>query len=245
MASVKIFEKDYTESSAYEPTETVVYIPGMPGNDYNTLSEADQLAVNTPKVFSTIASFTAAVGKTPKDLSTTMESTVVTDYDKSYVMAKQLIALGISVLYEIVAKTDDLTKPAETADEVRARLSDSTHWSKLYDRSLYNPRFITSGGVASVITTTSGYNASIAINMINCAQYSDSIGRGDCVALIDAEKSCNTLASINELFNGVNSPFANLGSKGTFGAAFAPWCSHSITVDLDGINSPDDAVNGT
>lgn len=245
MASVKIFEKDYTESSAYEPTETVVYIPGMPGNNYDSLKESDRLAVNTPKVFSTVASFVAAVGNTPKDLSTGEGEAQITAYDKSYIEAKQLLALGVSVLYEIVSKLDDLSKPAETEDELRNRLADATHWSKLYDRALYNPRFITSGGYASVITTDNGFDASVANNMINCAQYSDSIGRGDCVALIDHELSLNTLASINELFNGNNSPFKNLGTKGTYGAAFTPWCSHSISVDLGNVNSPDDTVNGT
>lgn len=245
MASVKIFEKDYTESSAYEPTETIVYIPGMPGNNYDELLEENKLAVNTPKVFSTVASFAAAVGSTPKDLSSGQGEELVTAYDKSYIMAKQLLALGVSVLYEIVTKVEDLTKPAETEDELRNRLADATHWSKLYDRALYNPRFLTSGGYASIITTTTGFNASIATNMINCAQYSDSVGRGDCVALIDHEKSLNTIASINELFNGTNSPLKNLGTKGTFGAAFTPWCSHSISVDLGAITSPDDTVNGT
>lgn len=74
---------------------------------------------------------------------------------------------------------------------------------------MYNPRFITSGGYASIITTDRGFDASVATNMINCAQYSDSIGRGDCTALIDHERSLNTLASISELFNGVNSPLKN------------------------------------
>lgn len=127
MASVKIFEKDYTESSAYEPTETVVYIPGMPGNNYAALAEADKLAVNTPTLFTTVASFVKAVGSTPKDLSTGERESLVTAYDKSYIMAKQLLAMGVSVLYEIVTKVEDLTQPAETVDELRNRLSDATH----------------------------------------------------------------------------------------------------------------------
>lgn len=255
MASVTILEQDYTESSAYEPTETVVYIPGLAGED---CTDADAL-VGKPVLYSSVSAFTTAVGTTPKDISTTTTedegSVTIPAYDKSYVMAKQLIALGMPVLYEVVADPSDTTKAATKAEQVIERLKNSQHWAKLYDRSLYNPRFITSGGYAAIQKATgeggiTTYIGSIATNMLNVAHFSkgdtaeSNVGRGDCVALIDHEKDVLTVSDVNDMFNGENSPLANAGALGTFGAAFTPWCSHSLTIQT-GVASPDDAVNGT
>lgn len=252
MASVIINEKDYTESTAYEPTDTIVYIPGMPGED---CADASSL-VNTPTLFSSVEDFVGALGTKPKILSGT-EETMVTSCDKSYVMAKQLLALGVKVLYEVVAQDENnLTVPASTKSELLNRLSSSSHWAKLYDRALYNPRFLTSGGYESIWSYSGldsegqeykAYNTSIALNMLECAHFTaaqdgiNHIGRGDCVALIDHVIDLTDVDDIAELFN---QGLSNIQDLGTFGSAFTPWCSHSLTVDT-GYISPDDQIAGT
>ena len=145
MASVIINEKDYTESIAYEPTDTIVYIPGMPGED---CADATKY-VNVPTLFSSVDDFEEKIGTKPKILAGS-EETVVTRCDKSYVMAKQLLALGMKVLYEVAAVSSSDLTPVSTKAEMLTRLADSRHWEKLYDRALYNPRFLTSGGYESI-----------------------------------------------------------------------------------------------
>lgn len=122
MASVIIKEKDYTESVAYEPTDTIVYIPGMPGEDCDDASAY----INVPTLFTRVEDFEEKLGTKPKILSGS-EETAVTSCDKSYVMAKQLLALGAKVLYEVVANSSDLTTAALTKADLLNRLSDSSH----------------------------------------------------------------------------------------------------------------------
>ena len=126
MASVIIREKDYTESAAYEPTDTIVYIPGMPGDDCLDVAPL----VNKPLLYTNVEDFNNAVGSKPKILESYTNSEgelVVTQCDKSYVIAKQMLGLGMKVLYEVVSTTDDITVAADTRDALMNRLSDATH----------------------------------------------------------------------------------------------------------------------
>lgn len=83
--------------------------------------------------------------------------------------------------------------------------------------------------------------------MLNTAHFTaasdgiNNIGRGDCVALIDHAQSLGDADEISTLFN---EGLASIGDLGTFGSAFTPWCSHSLTVET-GYASPDDQVTGT
>jgi len=248
MASVIIREKDYTESTAYEPTDSIVYVPGMPGEDCEDASAL----VNNPILYSNVEDFEKAVGSKPKILEGSEEEQVL-QCDKSYVIAKQLLGLGMKVLYEVVSTVDDLTVAATTRDELINRLSDETHWAKLYDRALYNPRFLTSGGYESIWavenaeTGETTYINAIAQLMLQCASFTaaeDGInhrGRGDCVALID---HAITLTDVDDIATLINGALGSAGALGTFGSAFTPWCSHSLTVST-GYTSPDDSVAGT
>lgn len=83
--------------------------------------------------------------------------------------------------------------------------------------------------------------------MLECAHFTaaadgvNNIGRGDCVALIDHKIE---MADASDVFDLYNNGLSNAGALGTFGAAFTPWCSNSLTVDT-GYVSPDDTENGT
>lgn len=79
-------------------------------------------------------------------------------------------------------------------------------WDVISDKALYDLRFITTGGYA--IPTQA---------MITCATK-----RGDCVALVDANKSDTDVASIRTYLN-------NFASK--YAAAFTPWFKANIGED--------------
>lgn len=236
MASVIINEKDVTTSEVYSPTETVVFIPGMIGNDKEPINDD---VVGIPMLFNDIDKFEEVIGKTPRQTRTerTDEETgetelVSVELDKSYIMAKQLISLGMTVLYEVVPfEEDGATRSAKTSDEMYKVLEKGTFWQEIADRSLYNPRFITSGGYPAIQNETPTAEP-VAIEMINLANYSNidgnEQGRGDCVAIIDHPKDVKKIDVVYKLFNEYTTNFAN----GQYASAFTPWCKFGLSVDL-------------
>ena len=218
MASIKILEKDYTKSEVYSATDTIVYIPGMVGLDINGNQVESGSLLGIPQLFTNLADFEAKVGVSPMVIEQSSESV---SYDKSYVMAKQLIGSGMKVLYEMLVKDGSPVTDEETLREV---LGSYTHWEKLEDRALYNVRFITSGGYYNV----SNAGISIASVMTQLAAT-----RGDCVALIDHPIDYVEASELNELFNNINL------NNAEYATAFTPWCKFDLSVEFNGIEVDD------
>lgn len=208
MASIKILEKDYTKSDVYSATDTIVFIPGMIGFDENGNQVATGSILNIPQLFSDVIAFEKKIGKTPMIIE---QDTEHVEYDKSFVMAKQLIGMGMKVLYDVVGKDGS---PVTTESDIREVLGDSTYWSKLEDRALYNVRFLTSGGYCAV----NGSDTAIATSMTVTAS-----NRGDCVALLDHPINIVSAESLLELFKGVT-----LQSP-QYATAFTPWIKASLS----------------
>ena len=92
-------------------------------------------------------------------------------------------------------------------------------WEELEDRTLYDVRFLTTGGYACPTS-----------KMVECA-----VHRGDCVALLDHEKDLakeedsNVVATVRAFFEGIAdgvdviSTTEKKSSPLSFGAAFTPW----------------------
>lgn len=220
MASIKILEKDYTRSEVFNATDTIVYIPGMLGRDKNGNNMDISEILGKPQLITNLTDFENTIGVLPTIID---EDSSRVEYDKSFIMAKQLVGLGMKVLYEIVgyngtAVTDEAT--------MRTVLATDSHWEKLLDRSLYNVRFITSGGY----NAASINNFAIANRMtFTCSS------RGDCVALIDHPITFTEASEVKALFSPSDSSAATV-SNGEYGAAFTPWCKFNLTVDLGGID---------
>lgn len=230
MASINIYEADYTNSLEYSPTETVVYIPGMMGCVDGVRKDAGKL-LSKPTLVENLTDFETLFGKEPNKISTDPEVENV-EYDKSFVMAKQLVAMGVKVLYEVVAKSGSKNKvEALTEVEMVTALTDTKHWDKLKDRSLYNPRFLTTGGYNAVRSITPAGAEPMAQAVIDAAAQ-----RGDCVAIIDIPKGMPDAESINAIINGdgsqTSSPFTRNLSNGTYGAITVPWAKFALSVNL-------------
>ena len=214
MASIKILEKDYTKSDVYSATDTIVFIPGMIGFDSDGNTPATGSILNIPQLFTDVVSFENKIGKTPMVIEQDSEHV---EYDKSFVIAKQLIGMGMKVLYDVVGKDDS---PVVTEQDIREVLGTSTYWEKLEDRALYNVRFLTSGGYCAI----NGSDSSIALAMTNIASK-----RGDCVALIDHPINIINAETLLELFEGVqlNSP--------QYATAFTPWIKAKLSENFGDI----------
>lgn len=208
MASIKILEKDYTRSDVYSATDTIVFIPGMIGFDEDGNQPATGSILNIPQLFSDVAEFEAKIGKTPMIIEQDSEHV---EYDKSFVIAKQLIGMGMKVLYDVVGKDGS---PVTTEEEIREVLGESTYWDKLDDRALYNVRFLTSGGYCAA----NGGDNSIALAMNVLAAK-----RGDCVALIDHPINIVSAESLIDLFSSVNLQAPQ------YATAFTPWIKASLS----------------
>lgn len=231
MASINIYEADYTNSLEYSPTETVVYIPGMMGCVNGIRKDAGEL-LGKPTLVESLNDFETLFGKEPNKISTDPE-VVNVEYDKSFVMAKQLVAIGVKVLYEVVAKKGSKNKvEALTEEEMIEALTNTGHWDKLKDRSLYNPRFLTTGGYNAVRSTVPAGAEPMAQAVIDAAAK-----RGDCVAIIDIPKDMPDAEAINAIINGdktspTSVPFTKDLANGTYGSITIPWAKFALTVDL-------------
>lgn len=137
--------------------------------------------------------------------------------DLSRKLARRLLMSGMQVLYEGFVATSGAITIA------------STSWTRLQDRSLYDIRFLTTGGYA--IPTA---------DMVNCAAK-----RGDCVALLDHADTIedtvaesgetvdnSQVAKVRRYFEGVVSSVTDTGTSSatSYSACFTPWYKTSDTV---------------
>ena len=215
MPKITINETDYTSSGEINSSNVVVYIAGVNGT-------GGSLKAGVPTLFTTLTSFMESVGTSPKNFS----STTVKDYDKSYIMAYELLNAGMQVIYEVPTKTSG-SDEASTKEDLVSALNDTTMWSKLKDRTKYQFRFISNGGYVTSSSTTSA----CLTNMIDVAT-----SRGDCVALVDCGETytSNVATSIYEEVNKTSGVLSN-GSE--FASMFAPWCSMATTI-VENVNLP-------
>lgn len=213
MASIKILEKDYTKSDVYSATDTIAFIPGMIGFDADGNQVAAGSILNIPQLFTNITSFEEKVGKYPMVIEQDSEHV---DYDKSFVMAKQLIGMGMKVLYDVVGKDGS---PVTSEADIKEVLATSGYWEKLDDRALYNVRFLTAGGYQG--------------NDIALAMTSLAAKRGDCVALIDHEISIVNAEQLLEVFNNLNL------TSPEYATAFTPWVKCELTEDFGDVQLKD------
>lgn len=202
MPKITINELDYTSGGAYLANENVVYIPGFSSKE--TLEDAlGNSLVGVPTLCTTEEEFVETFGATPRqNIATDVE-------DKSFVMAYELLKLGMHVLYEVPATEVGGAVAVTTLAEIEASLKLTGFWTRLKDRGLYDIRFITSGAYGK------GDSAVIA-DMLTVASSS---GRGDSVALIDHASTLTTKSDVQTFFNTSLSG----STQGKFGAGFTPW----------------------
>lgn len=184
------------------------------------------------------------------------------EYDMSYVYAKELLTMGLPVMYCLLGQNEDLFDIAQT-------IYSANDPEGIMDKGEYSFKYLTSGGYPSFsYVYNDGHvdgedkNGEIWINgYSNAGSFYNSMlsvaaGRGDCVALIDPEKSsagAYPSVYVNEnkdvltdedyaiLTSGYNTYLQNgsvwdaakqyFGSEinTEYGAMFIPWASYTTT----------------
>lgn len=200
MPKIKITEVDNTSGTTLTSTENIVYIPGA------------AWAACGPTLYSSVSALEKAIGVASKDSDgKEAEPAAGLKEDLSFRLARRCLQLGMKVLYQGFIENGNTIK-IESAD-----------WQALGDKTLYDVRFLTTGGYACPDS-----------DMVSCAE-----SRGDCVALIDVPSDIGSASAIRSLFDGTAaSKDANTAKFGTYGkfkskyaACFAPWFSGSIASD--------------
>lgn len=209
MPKITINEKDLTSGGAYLASENVVYIPGF---------STENDVAGEPVLCKTVGEFTQHFGATPLLLND--------KDDKSYIMAYELLKLGMYVLYEVPATALGEQTAVENVNEMENALGQKGFWTRLTDRGKYDIRFITSGAYAKD-------NIEIITEMLATAQT-----RGDAIALIDHASVLTEKQEVQEYFDEIG---ADVNSK--YGAGFTPWIY--INSDAYNADAPDKLMPGT
>lgn len=180
---IKINEIDKTIAGVSVGIANTVFVPGVVGTE-KTFG---------PELFKSAGEFESKL----------VSLGVVNATTKTIKMVKQLLNLGLYVLFEGIDDADTL----ET----------SAFWDKLKDKYKYDFKFICSG------CDTDDGNLAFASDMIGVAT-----SRGDCFALIDHAKSIvpSEDKTYAEEVHDTLAPFAT--ATGKFAAAFSPWGQFTI-----------------
>ena len=153
-------------------------------------------------------------------------------------IAWELLGLGYTVLYKIIEETADLTK--------------SEWWKPLKDKSEYDFRYIISGLLGTPLATSQqmvevasfnlkGSESSPAFDAVEPL----SVGRGDCIALLDIEPDLYQSGTQEEIIKNVCSSFENIPTS-KYAAAFMPTVTYTkASVSADYVKDSSDELNRT
>lgn len=183
-------------------------------------------APSEPTLCTTVREFENNFGKTPFvfDITQTyingtkarsvnsIDIAVAGSCDTSYVYAKELLNMGMPVLYQAL--------PVSSIADFYSKFN--TIYQNLRDKGEYSIKYITSGGYPNF--NVAGKN--FYDDMLACATH-----RGDCVALLDptndklADLTYTNVNSVyGQLYNYVNTTVKTDNTKdASYGAAFYPW----------------------
>ena len=151
MPKIEIVEYDLTSPGRNPESTDVAYIPGFVdvANNFDASDYDNVLPINVPTLFTDVTSFEAKCGKQPAKFATTQyykdiggmnegfDEVAVPyngimfakgDVDPAYVMAKELLSMGLNVLYERVNPDVDSETPSYiyiTAD------TEPTNWASI------------------------------------------------------------------------------------------------------------------
>jgi len=177
MPKITISEVDLTVNNAIDVTENIVFVPGMSTKDVAT----------EPKLYRSVDAFIADFGDKPyKFVNAQTDGGQVTylaagEYERSYIYALELLNMGVSVYFYNVVKIDS-EDDSLSVNNFYSKLTDSNNnaFQPVIDKWLYNIKFITSGGYASILNTADSNSYGILQTMLMAAAV-----RADAIALID------------------------------------------------------------
>lgn len=225
---VRILELDKTTPVLAGTDSTdIAFVPGFsvsPG------------ATTIPKLVTSVAEFEQEFGPAPREF-TEEEADYYNQYgfvkgfkDTGYIMAKELLREGMSVVYANLTDTSNVC-PLDAIYLENNALSAAL--KAIADKGVYSVKYITSGGYPTVVKKfdeetgeemPKEADASIGQQLIDCAAT-----RGDAVALLDYQLDCTESAygSDESFYARVNLSLEGLNSP-EFGTMMYPWAQYTV-----------------
>lgn len=246
MPSILIKEIDATTGGGRNTNFNVVYIPGFMSNDVSTdagkatgawpigksgsVDYTTAAPANTPILCESIKDFEKYFGTKPATFEDDSGDTTV---DKSYIYAKELLKLGLPVLYESMNGINT-SGTIDAPDKSKLVLTgDNNIFEKLTDRGEYQFKYLTSGGYGNY---TPGSSDGGYAKMRDVA-----VARGDCLVLVDYITSTTELTTLYET---VKSDFSSLDGADQC-ALFAPWVNIDCSTYDPGRDSDGKKISNT
>jgi hypothetical protein len=139
-------------------------------------------------------------------------------------IAYELLGLGYTVLYKKINETESL----------EAQLCDDEFWSPLKDKSVFNFRYITTGGYYNVeamnkIIALAEFNNSVTLEDADILN--NECGRGDCIALCDIDEETYKISSDKSTKDVVTNigNAASVINASQYAAIFAPRVKYKMS----------------
>ena len=249
MPSITITERDQTAGNPVLSASDIVYVPGLVTNTAGKFNADTVLEQFVPTLITNIAEFEAACGTEPYLFAAAQNYPVnfasvsipdsqimfaTGDPDPAYIYARELVNLGIPVVYE---RLNDKISVASVGTVYDALAGDI--WDKLVDKVEYQFKYLTSGGYP---TFEYGADADTPGNIIAAKMYTLAETRGDCLALIDhtnnPERSM-TASAPSSVYYSISNVSSAYRITNEYATLYTPWCSYTepsagYAVDMPG-----------
>lgn len=175
MPSITITEIDVTSGGGSSTNLNVVYVPGFMTTDSTAWPKDNNPAKKkTPTLCKSVAEFERFFGTRPA----TWPDGSNTVFDKSYLYAKELLNLGLPVLYESINDKTDTSTPSESAMYLAMAgdlFTSRTNKDGLDEKSEYSFKYLTSGGYPTFYYSPAATSPSVT--------YTESPIKGEAVQL--------------------------------------------------------------
>lgn len=141
-------------------------------------------------------------------------------------MAYELLGLGYTVLY----------KKLDSEKTLSEQLGKASFWEPLKDKSIFNFRYITTGGYYNAaamnqICSLAAFNNNVTLE--EAETYGNSAGRGDCIALCDIDEATNNIhagLSMRDIITKIGNA-ANAINGNQYSAIFGPKVTYRMADD--------------
>lgn len=228
MPRIDILEKDLTRATGTVGTD-IPYIPGFAYQQKD--SEGKVITPLAPTLCTTLLQFETLFGDTPVEFT---DTGLLNKFDTSYVMARELLALGMPVYYHALHNMEKTDTPWVNFAEhdLPTKLIDALSINELgseyniRDKGEYTIKYITSGGYPNydVKSADTSFTKSLSDIMIEIAAT-----RGDAVALIEDVAKPETLNPDNaaSFYSKLNTATLE-DEQEAFGSAFIGWGKYKL-----------------
>ena len=189
---------------------------------------ATGVTYDTPILCTSVESFKALFGDTPYIFEEAEDdhSIQIGDADRSYIMARELLKMGMPVYYYAVDPSEN------NITEFLSSLYTYFKSGDLADKDEYTIKYITTGGYANYIDVDTGSKdakGAAILAKLSAAMLDIAETRGDAIVLVEGDDTINheslTYTDTKSLYYKLND---DKRIQSTYAAAFIPWAKYSI-----------------